>query len=86
MLLIAVREKENLLMDLYGNMKLTDLDDYEKKSAILDKDNNVICPYCKKLLAKVTKYGMIRPCKKCEKAPRYTFMMAHDDCCGRRLG
>lgn len=67
-------------------MKLSDLADHERKNAIWDKDDNVICPYCEKRLAKVTKYGMIRPCKKCENHPRDTLFISHDDCCGRRCG
>jgi len=52
-------------------MKIKDLADYEVKSAILDKKRNVICPNCKKRLAQVTEYGLIRNCQKCgEKEPQ----------------
>lgn len=73
-------------MDLYGNMKLTDLAEYEKKSAILDESDNVLCPCCQKRLAIITKYGTVRNCKRCENKRRESFFISHDDCCGRRLG
>jgi len=66
-------------------MKLNDLHESEKSSAILDKEGNILCPNCEKNLAIVTKYGMIRRCKKCEKNKTYSFMIAHDDQCGRRI-
>ena len=67
-------------------MKLTDLADHEKQFAVLDKDGNILCPVYEKNLAKVTEYGTVRRCKKCEKAPRDTIFISHDDCCGRRCG
>jgi uncharacterized protein YbaR (Trm112 family) len=47
-------------------MKLNDLAEYEKETAIIDKNGNILCPDCKKRLALVTEYGLIRRCKRCQ--------------------
>lgn len=58
-------------------MKLTDIVEWEHKNAVLDKEGNVLCPSCQKELAKVTSYGNIRRCKKCQKKPfESSFMFA----------
>jgi len=52
-------------MGLFGNMKLKDVSEWEKKDAVVDQEGTVLCPICKKSPAIVTKYGMIRNCDKC---------------------
>jgi len=51
-------------------MKLRDISDWEKQDAILDKEGNVLCPCCRKNLARVNRYGMIRKCKECQKTKK----------------
>ena len=63
-------------------MKLNDLNEWEKPDAILDKDGNVLCPYCKRRFAIVNKYGMVRSCKKCEKKKDDGFMYSFVDANG----
>lgn len=62
-------------------MKLNDLNEWEKPDAILDKDDNVLCPVCKKNPAIITEYGMIRKCETCKniknEGPAYSFVDAN---------
>lgn len=64
-------------------MKLSDLNDQEIIEAVLDDKENVLCPICKKRLAIVTEYGMIRTCTKCER-PKCNIMVSIDEPGGRK--
>lgn len=63
--------------------KLSDLSEQEISEAITDKDSNVLCPVCKKRLAIVTEYGMVRTCNKCER-PKCNIMVSIDEPGGRK--
>lgn len=63
--------------------KLSDLSEQEISEAITDKDSNVLCPICKKRLANVTEYGMVRTCNKCER-PKCNIMVSIDEPGGRK--
>lgn len=65
------------------SMKQNDLNEFEKKDAVLDKQGNVLCPVCKKRLAIVTEYGMVRTCNKCER-PKCNIMVSIDEPGGRK--
>ena len=67
----------------HTNMKIEDIDKWERKEAILDKDNNVLCPVCKKNQANITEYGMIRTCDNC-KREEYNVIVSIDEPSGRR--
>lgn len=62
---------------------MDDLNEFERKDAVLDSKNRVLCPVCKKRLAIVTEYGMVRTCNKCER-PKCNIMVSIDEPSGRR--
>lgn len=63
-------------------MKLSEVSEWEQKDAITDQDSNVLCPHCKKNLAIVTKYGMIRNCSECGDRNKETFHYSFVDANG----
>lgn len=66
-------------------MKITEINEWEKDKAILDQDKNVLCPVCKKNLAQVSEYGMIRKCDECKDIKVYTCSYAFVDSNGRKF-
>lgn len=66
-------------------MKITEINEWEKDKAILDQDLNVLCPVCKKNLAQVSEYGMIRKCDECKDIKVYTCGYAFVDSNGRKF-
>lgn len=66
-------------------MKITEVNDWDKNNAILDSQNNVLCPICKKRLARVSEYGMIRKCNICKDVKTYTCGYAFVDSNGRKF-
>jgi uncharacterized CHY-type Zn-finger protein len=66
-------------------MKLSDLAEYEKKLAKVDKKGNILCPECNKELAPNNEYGIIKMCPICKKKERYyNVMVMLDEPSGRR--
>lgn len=66
-------------------MKITEINEWEKDKAIIDQDLNVLCPVCKKNLAQVSEYGMIRKCDECKDIKTYTCGYAFVDSNGRKF-
>lgn len=66
-------------------MKFTEVNEWDKNNAVLDPQNNVLCPVCKKNLAQVSEYGMIRKCKSCKDVKFYTCGYAFVDSNGRKF-
>jgi predicted RNA-binding Zn-ribbon protein involved in translation (DUF1610 family) len=66
-------------------MKLNDLAEHEKKHAILDSKNRVLCINCNKELAPDNEYGIIKRCIKCEKNKEsYNVVVMMDEPGGRK--
>ena len=71
-------------MDLYGSMKISDLNPLERKRVKVDKKGNVLCLWCDKNPANISEYGMLRKCDACEKIKDYNVMVSVDEPGGRR--
>lgn len=66
-------------------MKITEVNEWDKNNAVLDPEGNVLCPVCKKNLAQVSEYGMIRKCNECKDVKVYTCGYAFVDSNGRKF-
>jgi len=71
------------LVFIQVEMKLKDLNESELLDAVIDKKGNVLCPICKKRLAIITEYGMIRTCQNC-KREKINIMVSIDEPGGRK--
>ena len=71
-------------MDLYGSMKISDLNPLERKRVKVDKKGTVLCLWCEKNPAKVSEYGILRRCNECEKIKDYNVIVSIDEPGGRR--
>jgi uncharacterized CHY-type Zn-finger protein len=47
--------------------KLTDLNECERERAKVNKKGVVLCLQCEKYPAKISEYGMLRKCTRCQK-------------------
>lgn len=65
--------------------KIKDIDNWEKKNAVVSKNGTVLCPECKKKPAIITEYGMIRRCNICKDIKVYTCGYAFVDSNGRKF-
>ena len=63
-------------------MRLSDVSEWDKPNAILDKKGNVLCPMCEKRFAIVNEYGMIRKCEKCKDIKNGSFNYSFVDANG----